>query len=675
MSRYTNYEMANNVFGTLSAPISSLATSIQLATGQGQRFTADMLATLESMEGNKVTKREIVKITNVTGDTLTVIRKFAPCPSSDDANTQGQVSYSFSTDDTISVYISKEHFDKIDNSINDLYNNWNDRLYIHKTWWLWIEITAWNAFVWWNYIQYWWWTATLTDNSTNYVMITDGGSLYISLNWRENDKARIAIITTSWWTITNIDNWKIDNIWWKIWWWDDDKIFSTLCLDSITEDKVVSTIWYRAQGVENTIWFWNSTNAKVAFMWLWNWIAWNTISVWLWYNWNTNNDITLRIETDNAWQPSWTLVDNNATLTISKTNLTQSWWIYTWTFWQAITITKWTKVRVVLSQSTSDNTNYWLVWYSGEYTWHNLMLINNWSWTKVWWLVNIVLNSFNTSAFSASDFNFVFNQDHIFNWITAPNTKTYNVTWSDWSSFSFATNTLTYNIQVKAGVTYNIHFNATSSSRREWTVQSFDSSLFASVSWQLRHEYSWTYNIVFCLDWELQDKQDTKPFLSCWFLTDTFAIIANSWNFNWLSNNLWFASNSWNIWDEINIQTSWIKTFSTNIGVWKKYYLWTNGDLTTIAWTNKIIIWKSINETQLLIWKQIIYYLWDWAVYDCQLKWQAIGEANNVTVSWYLDNNDWTTAFISNNYHISMPITDWDIFKITWWTIRYFQSI
>lgn len=93
--QYTNYALKNNVFGTLSAPISSLATTIQLNTGQGARFTTDMLATLESMEGNKVTKREIVKITNVSGDTLTVIRKFAPCPSSDDANTQGQVSYSF----------------------------------------------------------------------------------------------------------------------------------------------------------------------------------------------------------------------------------------------------------------------------------------------------------------------------------------------------------------------------------------------------------------------------------------------------------------------------------------------------------------------------------------------------------------------------------------------------
>jgi len=30
--QYTNYAMKNNVFGTLSAPISSLATTIQLNT-------------------------------------------------------------------------------------------------------------------------------------------------------------------------------------------------------------------------------------------------------------------------------------------------------------------------------------------------------------------------------------------------------------------------------------------------------------------------------------------------------------------------------------------------------------------------------------------------------------------------------------------------------------------
>jgi len=129
MSRYTNYEMANNVFGTLSAPISSLATTIQVDTGQGQRFKANMLATLEHVEGNKVTKREIVKITAVAGDALTVVRKYAACPIDDDANTQSQTSFSFDISDTINVYITKEHFDNIKGGLENAESELDDLNY------------------------------------------------------------------------------------------------------------------------------------------------------------------------------------------------------------------------------------------------------------------------------------------------------------------------------------------------------------------------------------------------------------------------------------------------------------------------------------------------------------------------------------------------------------------
>ena len=195
--QYTNYAMKNNVFGTLSAPISSLATTIQLATGQGQRFTADMLATLESMEGNKVTKREIVKITNVTGDTLTVIRKFAPCPSSDDANTQGQVSYSFSADDTISVYIAKEHFDKIDGSINDLYDNGTNKLRTEVVSGLQIKVNPGPVLVGSAYYYFAGDIITLTDNATNYVEISENGVLVANTTGWNDKNAKTAVVITS----------------------------------------------------------------------------------------------------------------------------------------------------------------------------------------------------------------------------------------------------------------------------------------------------------------------------------------------------------------------------------------------------------------------------------------------------------------------------------------------
>ncbi len=213
MSRYEQYEIKNNVFGTIGTPISSLATTVQLEAWQWARFSADMLATLEHTEDNKVKKREIVKITNVSWDSLTIIRKYAQCPSDDDANTQSQVSFSFDAGDTLSAYIDKEHITQISTSIDDLMNNWNDRLRVKSAWWLNITVTEWNARVWTAEIYYAWWTATLTNNATNYVELTGAWQINVSTIWRDTNFVKLAKITTSWWEITNIEHWKMDTVW------------------------------------------------------------------------------------------------------------------------------------------------------------------------------------------------------------------------------------------------------------------------------------------------------------------------------------------------------------------------------------------------------------------------------------------------------------------------------
>jgi len=180
MSRYENYDIKNNVFGTLSAPISSLATTIQLNNWQWQRFSVNQLATLENIEDWKVKKREIVLITAINWDVLTVTRKYAPCPADDEANTQWQVSFSFWADDTISAYIDKEHFDKIEawfentnDEIDDILENWDYKLRTYKTTWLWVEVKWWPVLIWSAYYDFAWWTLTLTDNATNYIEIDE----------------------------------------------------------------------------------------------------------------------------------------------------------------------------------------------------------------------------------------------------------------------------------------------------------------------------------------------------------------------------------------------------------------------------------------------------------------------------------------------------------------------
>lgn len=222
MSIYRNYEARNNVKSELYAPISSLATTVQVASWQWERWwnTFPMLATLENIDTSWVVqKREIVLITARSWDILTIIRKYAPCLPSDNDNTQWATSFSFDIWDSISNYIAKEYLDKINEAINDLYDNWDERIKAIPTWWLNIKITDWNVRVWSEEFYFAWWTATLNDNATNYVMLDWAWQIFIDTTWRNQQYLKVATIITSWWAITSIQQRKIDAIWWELWWW------------------------------------------------------------------------------------------------------------------------------------------------------------------------------------------------------------------------------------------------------------------------------------------------------------------------------------------------------------------------------------------------------------------------------------------------------------------------
>lgn len=215
MSIYSNYEARNNVKSELYAPISSLATSIQVASWQWERRwnTFPMLATLENVDNNGIVqKREIVEITARSGDILTVVRKFAPCLASDNSNTQWLTSFSFDVGDTISNYIAKEYLDKINEAINDIYDNGDERIKAIPTWWLNIEITDWNVRVGSEEFYFPWRTATLNNNATNYVMLDGAWQIIIDTVWRNQQYLKVATIITSGGNITSIQQWKMDAV-------------------------------------------------------------------------------------------------------------------------------------------------------------------------------------------------------------------------------------------------------------------------------------------------------------------------------------------------------------------------------------------------------------------------------------------------------------------------------
>ncbi len=272
MSRYENYEIKNNVFGTLSAPISSLATTIQLWDWQWARFSVNMLATLENIENWKVMKREIVLITAINWDVLTVERKYAPCPVNDDANTQWKVSYAFSTDDTISAYIDKEHFDEIDKSINDIYDNWVNKLRTEVVSWLQIKVNAWPVLVWSWYYDFAWWTLTLTDNATNYIEIDQDWLLTANTTGWNDKSTKISKVTTSWWEVISIEDWRLWTVWGEISW---------VNIHDLTEKTVLS--WNDEFVLADSNNIYNNKKVKLSDLFdiwslcIWDWSDWDCV--------------------------------------------------------------------------------------------------------------------------------------------------------------------------------------------------------------------------------------------------------------------------------------------------------------------------------------------------------------------------------------------------------------
>ena len=94
---FLNYKNTNNAQGTLLTGISAGALSAILSSGQGDLFptTFPFLVKIEQFTGSNVTKREIVKVTNRSSDTLTIVRSSGYCPASYTATTQTNTAYSF----------------------------------------------------------------------------------------------------------------------------------------------------------------------------------------------------------------------------------------------------------------------------------------------------------------------------------------------------------------------------------------------------------------------------------------------------------------------------------------------------------------------------------------------------------------------------------------------------
>jgi len=122
---FQNYKTANIATGTISVWISAWATSVILNTWQGDLFPSSYPYLLKiekydswsTLENKPVTKREIVKVTNKSGDTFTIVRSAWYCPATSTATTQTNTAYSFDVGDSVFLVMPAEQIKDIQDEV------------------------------------------------------------------------------------------------------------------------------------------------------------------------------------------------------------------------------------------------------------------------------------------------------------------------------------------------------------------------------------------------------------------------------------------------------------------------------------------------------------------------------------------------------------------------------
>lgn len=147
----------------------------------------------------------------------------------------------------------------------------------------------------------------------------------------------------------------------------DDTFFLWEAISNISNACVFIETWAAFVDATNKQNIWDvAWNTKVAFP-VFIWAAYSsTFKVSICKTSSPSANLEFRLETDNAWAPSWSLVDANATATIAAASLTTSLADTTMTRTWAFTAPAiGTRCRLVINQNanTVNWTNYYNIWY------------------------------------------------------------------------------------------------------------------------------------------------------------------------------------------------------------------------------------------------------------------------------------------------------------------------
>lgn len=339
---YKKYNWANNAICALSLPISDSDLSLVLKGNYWRLPTSNFIIKITKSSGWVVTARENIYVTTRTGANCTgLTRAYEPVPVSDAAATATQVAQNFATDDVVEVAMSEEFFSDIqvemDNKLpivwglNTGYGT-NKVKEVDPTTWADVLRTR---------------STSASIVSTSLLQFRDAASRNVT------ETPYSSILTDIAATSSRLFSWIA---------WEAFSANEFGCKEMYSNFVQCAVGWLSFNNDTIGQFGQNAARTRKAFRIIWNWVLFTNFKMALNKAWTPWDNVTVRIETDAWWVPSWTLFTANANATIA-------WWtLSTWSTDQTITmawnvtLTAWQVLWIVLARSGAiDAANYYYV--------------------------------------------------------------------------------------------------------------------------------------------------------------------------------------------------------------------------------------------------------------------------------------------------------------------------
>lgn len=335
---FQKYVPWNNAQGTLLAGISAGAGTMILGSGQGDRFPSTFPFLCEVKQNDAVApyavlKREIVKVTGRTGDTLTMTRSAGTCLPNDASNTPGTTAFSFSSGDTVTLTVTAE-------TIKDIQDEVETKL-----------PTVWG------------------------IRTGFGVDTTVVVNRTTGDEESKAV--TDWTIPISTDIVRFQKVSGDY----EDILYSAILADmqsgswakalageaiAIRDSVFIESVTTFSLATSQQPISYSALNTRIELPVFWSGTSASTFKLALKKTWTPAQNLNFRIETDSAGSPSGTLFHTNGTSSITAASLTTSFVDTTVTLTGSITVPYGTKVWIVLYSGTYGSeplspTNYYSV--------------------------------------------------------------------------------------------------------------------------------------------------------------------------------------------------------------------------------------------------------------------------------------------------------------------------